>query len=181
MPEPIIFQRPKYSDNRGFFEESWNYKFLNNKNIKDKFVQQNHSYSKKTATIRGLHLQIKPHAQSKLIKCIKGKILDIVVDVRKGSRNFGKHKKFILSDSNRRLLYVPIGFLHGFLTLKDNTEVIYMCSNYYSQKHEISINFFDRNLGIKLPSLNSKYIISQKDKKAMNLNEFNSPFNYNNK
>ena len=112
MPEPIIFQRPKYNDSRGYFEESWNYKFLNKKDILEKFVQQNHSFSKKTGTIRGLHLQIKPYEQSKLIKCIKGKILDIVVDVRKGSQNFGKYKKFTLSDSNRKLLYVPIGFLH---------------------------------------------------------------------
>ena len=176
MKEPLIIQDKIFRDNRGHFIEFWNIDFLKKNKISTNFVQQNFSYSKKCGTVRGLHAQKPPYSQAKLVRCLKGKIIDIVIDIRKGSKNFGKCKYFNLSARNKKQLYVPIGFLHGFISLEDNTELLYMCSNYYSKKHEISINFFDNFLNIKLPKISSKFIQSTKDKKAIGFNNFDSPF-----
>lgn len=139
--EPNIFK-----DKRGFFYESYNKKKLDKLILSDEnFVQDNHSYSNK-GVIRGLHFQIPPYGQIKLIRVLKGKIFDVVIDLRKSSKTFKKYFTIELSDQNRKQLYIPEGFAHGFQSLSDGAEVLYKVSKYYSPTHERHINFEDQFL-----------------------------------
>ena len=145
--EDIILLTPRvYQDERGYFMESYNQKKVEIL-IKDHFVQDNESESHKNV-LRGLHFQLPPHAQSKLIRVIKGSILDIAVDLRKESSTYGKHFKHILSGENKKQLYIPVGFAHGFLSLENNTILNYKCSDYYDAKAEASILWNDPDLAI---------------------------------
>ena len=141
--------------------------------IKDRFVQDNESESHKNV-LRGLHFQLPPHAQSKLIRFIKGSILDIAVDLRKDSSTYGKHFKHILSGENKKQLYIPIGFAHGFLSLEDNTILNYKCSDYYNANAEASILWNDPDLAIDWGIDNP--ILAEKDRLAKNLATFDNPF-----
>jgi len=158
-----VFKSKKFNDKRGFLREL----YIENK-FKKKLKFAIVSSSKKNV-VRGMHFQIK-QAQDKLITVIKGKILDVVVDIRKSSKTFGKHFKIILSENNAKFLYVPKGFAHGFLGLEKENIVVYYCSNYRNPKYERSINWNDKSLkinwGIKKP------IISKKDKNAILLKDF---------
>ena len=129
--------------------------------IKDEFVQDNHSLSIKN-TLRGLHFQREPYAQSKLVRCITGSILDVAVDIRKDSSTFGKHVKVVLSSEDKKMLYIPRGFAHGFLVLSDVAEVLYKVDNFYSKGYESGIIWNDNELGIDWPITNP--ILSEKDK-----------------
>jgi len=169
----LILISPKiFEDNRGYFFESYNNKKLA-KFIKTDFVQDNESLSQKDV-LRGLHFQIPPFAQAKLIRVIKGSILDVAVDLRKDSPTFGRHFKHILSGKNKQQLYIPEGFAHGFLCLEDNTILNYKCSNYYSPESENSILWNDEDLNIDWGIENP--ILADKDKLAKNFSTFDNPF-----
>ena len=161
-----------FKDNRGYFMESYNQKKLE-KVIKASFVQDNESLSQKNV-LRGLHLQKPPYGQAKLIKVTVGSILDVAVDLRKDSKTYGKHFKHVLSGENKKQLFIPIGFAHGFLCLENNTIINYKCSNYYHAKSELSLlwNDIDLNIdwGIKEP------ILAEKDRLAEKFTTFENPF-----
>lgn len=171
--EDIILLTPRvYQDERGYFMESYNQKKVEIL-IKDHFVQDNESESHKNV-LRGLHFQLPPHAQSKLIRVIKGSILDIAVDLRKESSTYGKHFKHILSGENKKQLYIPVGFAHGFLSLENNTILNYKCSDYYDAKAEASILWNDPDLAIDWGIENP--ILAEKDRLAKNFITFENPF-----
>jgi len=152
----ILIIEPKvFSDDRGCFFESFNSKKLSDSGIKADFVQDNISRSKK-GVLRGLHYQLDPMAQTKLLTVLSGKILDVAVDLRAGSPTFGKHLSVELNSDNKRMVLIPRGFAHGFVALEDNTLVMYKCDNYYSPVDERGIRYND-------PSLNINWILPEKD------------------
>ena len=140
------------------------------------FVQENHSYSKKAGTLRGLHFQSPPRAQGKLIRCIRGSILDVAVDARLGSSTYGKHISRNLSAENAKQLWIPKGFLHGFVTLEDETEVVYKCTEYYSKEHDGSVSWCSPSLEIDWGISQPEAHISGKDAEAIYFADFESPF-----
>lgn len=156
----ILIKTNQYFDNRGYFFESFNQKIYSKIDIKNSFVQDNFSISKKNV-LRGLHYQRK-NSQGKLIRVIKGKILDIAVDIRKNSKTFGKHQSFILSEENCKQLWIPKNFAHGFLSLSPNTIVNYKCTDFYDPIDQNTIIWNDKDLNIKWPI--KKPIISKKDR-----------------
>lgn len=176
MIKGLVLIEPKiYSDERGFFYEFFNCKTLEEYNIDINFVQGNHSKSG-FGVLRGLHFQ-KIQPQAKLIRVLKGEILDVVVDLRDDSETFGEIYKVILSEENRKQLYIPEGFAHGFLSLKENTEIEYLCSDYYAPQHESGIFPFDSDLNIdweleRYGLFHEKLIISDKDKELPSFKEF---------
>ena len=151
----IVIQKRFFKDNRGYFLELYKKKIL-----KKNFPFTCISYSKKNV-FRGLHLQIR-NKQAKYISVLKGKILDIALDLRKNSKTFGKHYKIVLSEKNSKSIYIPEGFAHGFFGLDKDNYMLYACSNYRNKKAEIGLNWNDKNLKIKIPTNNP--IISKKDK-----------------
>jgi dTDP-4-dehydrorhamnose 3,5-epimerase len=170
--EGVYIIKPKvFKDKRGYFLETYkeeNYNFLN-----VKFAQDNLSKSSK-GVLRGLHFQLPPFAQDKLVSVVKGAVLDVIVDLRKNQQTFGKHLAVKLSEKNKKQLFIPKGLAHGFVSLKKETIFTYKCSSVYQAKSEVSINPFDKELNIDW-KLN-KLIISDKDKKGINFSEFESPF-----
>ena len=156
----LIIIADVYTDDRGCFFESYNLEKYKKIGIKENFVQDNQSISNKNV-IRGLHYQIPPYAQGKLVRVIRGKILDVAVDIRFGSQTFGKYYSIELSGENFLQLWIPKGFAHGFSTLEDNTIVQYKCTNFYSPAHERGIIFDDENLDINWKITDP--IVSQKD------------------
>lgn len=157
--EPIVF-----GDDRGFFLEAYNAKLFAKNGIKSRFVQDNRSLSSK-GVLRGLHYQIKPFAQAKLVSVLRGSAFDVVVDLRPRSKTYGKFHAELLTGKNKKMLYIPEGFAHGFLTLEDDTEFAYKVSAYYSPKHERGLAWDDPALAITWPDIGTKYSLSQKDKK----------------
>tara|TARA_B100000579_G_C22823426_1_gene851823 strand:- start:300 stop:845 length:546 start_codon:yes stop_codon:yes gene_type:complete len=155
-------------DNRGYFRENFNYKELEKNGITFNSVQDNLSFSEKKGTIRGLHFQIAPFEQSKIIYVVKGKIFDVFVDLRPESNNFGNYSSIELS-SDSGFVFIPKGFAHGFCTLEDNTTVLYKVDNYYNKESESGIIWNDNDLNIEWPIEDNKLSISEKDKK---LNKF---------
>lgn len=154
--EPVV-----HGDNRGFFMESYNEAVLEKQGVKFNFIQDNQSLSAEPGVIRGLHYQLSPKAQTKLIRVLTGAIYDVIVDVRKSSPTFGKWVGVILSEHNHRQLLVPKGFAHGFCTLAPNTQVLYKVDEYYSLENDRGILWSDPALGIDWPT--SKPILSDKD------------------
>jgi len=163
IPDVKILLPKKFGDHRGFFSETFNDKVLADLGITRKFVQDNHSLSVERGVVRGLHYQIAPAAQDKLIRVIKGAILDVAVDIRKNSPTFGKHVAVELNAQNWRQIFVPVGFAHGFVTLEANTEVLYKVTNYYSPKDERGIRWNDPTLGIAWPIDASAATINKRD------------------
>ncbi len=161
-----------FADNRGYFLESYNKKQLSTF-VEDEFVQDNESMSTKHV-IRGLHFQKPPHSQAKLVRVIQGAILDVVVDLRKDQPTYGKHFAIKLSAKNKKQLFIPKGFAHGFLTLKKNTIFSYKCSDYYYPETEECIHCFDKDLAINWKI--KDVILSEKDKNGIEFKTFNSPF-----
>lgn len=152
-----------YGDSRGFFMESYNRETFFKHGIENQFVQDNHSLSAEAGVLRGLHYQLNPKAQSKLIRVVAGAIIDVIVDIRHGSPTFGKWESFILSAENKYLLLVPKGFAHGFCTIVPKTEVLYKVDELYSPEHDRGIAWNDPALGIAWPT--TRPILSEKDKK----------------
>ncbi len=167
----VILIKPRvFGDSRGFFMETYKKSDFEKAGIDTDFVQDNHSKSTK-GVLRGLHFQKEPFAQGKLVRCIRGKIFDVAVDIRKGSPTFGKWVGFELSDDNKLMLWIPKGFAHGFLTLSDEAEVIYKVSGgEYAPDYDAGIRWNDPDIGIKWP-LDGEPILSEKDKKAPLLRE----------
>lgn len=155
--EPIA-----HGDHRGFFMESYNAQTMNDNRINYTFIQDNHSLSVETGVIRGLHYQLSPKAQTKLVRVIVGAIYDVIVDIRKSSPTFGQWVGVILSEHNKRQLLVPKGFAHGFCTLVPNTQVIYKVDEYYSPDHDRGILWNDPSLLIDWPT--SHPVLSDKDR-----------------
>lgn len=164
IPEVKLVEPAVFGDNRGWFYESYSYEKLKSLGIDVNFVQDNRSYSKEKGTLRGIHFQKTPKAQSKLICCTRGKILDIAVDLRKGSPTYLKWIGVELSAENKLLLFIPKGFGHGFVTLTEDVEVLYKVDEYYSKDHDRSIRFDDEAIGIDWGV--TEAVLSEKDKNA---------------
>ncbi len=161
-----------FKDDRGYFMESYKAKSLEDF-TRVKFIQDNESLSQK-GVVRGLHFQKPPHAQAKLIRVISGSILDVVVDLRKNSKTYGKHFKTILSSQNKLQLLIPEGFAHGFLSLENQTIILYKCSGYYHKESEDALLWNDTTLNIDWGIDNP--ILTEKDKNAKKFSNFESPF-----
>ena len=156
----------KFGDDRGFFSETYKVKALAEAGIDLNFVQDNHSYSAAKGVVRGLHYQLSPFAQDKLVRVIRGAILDVAVDIRKKSPTFGKWVSLEVSAEKWNQILVPKGFAHGFITLTEDTEVIYKVTDYYAPEHDRSIRFDDPAIGIDWPMPASGVQLSEKDEKA---------------
>lgn len=178
MPVPQLITPRRFQDARGWFSESYNKRLAAELGISDNFVQDNHSLSVTKWTIRGLHFQVPPHAQAKLVRCIAGAIWDVAVDVRNGSPTFGKWVAAELTASGGEQLYVPVGFAHGFLTLTDNAEVAYKTSDYYAPDCDGGIIWNDREIAIEWPKIGGEPVLSDKDQVLDTLRNFSSPFEY---
>lgn len=171
----MIISPNVFEDPRGYFFESYSKKAFIEAGITEEFVQSNQSLSQK-GVLRGLHFQHPPHAQSKLVRVIQGSVLDVALDIRKGSPTYGQHFSIVLSAENKTMFYVPVGFAHGFLTLEDNTIFSYKCGNYYNKPAEDGILWNDSDLNIDWNVENP--ILSEKDKVNTLFRDFNSPFTH---
>ena len=179
LPGVKILTPRRFGDHRGFFAESWNKARLDAVGLQYDFVQDNHSMSSDVGTLRGLHFQAPPHAQAKLVRCGRGRVLDVAVDIRKGSPAFGHWVGVELSFELGNQLLIPIGFLHGFITREPDTDIIYKCSDYYAPDCDHTVRFDDPDLGIDWGLAGRAPILSDKDAAAPLLRSFDSPFTYN--
>jgi dTDP-4-dehydrorhamnose 3,5-epimerase len=170
LPEILVVVPKRFGDNRGYFVESYNKQTLSGAGINADFVQDNHSFSVDSGTIRGLHFQVAPKVQAKLVRVLRGSIFDVVVDVRKSSPDFGKWTSAILTAERGEQIFIPAGFAHGFCTLEPNTEVLYKVSDFYSPEHEYGIRWDDPAIGIRWP-VTSPPVLSVKDAKNPLLND----------
>lgn len=165
----IVLEPNVFGDERGFFMESFNQRVFEEAIGRDvKFVQDNHSKSSK-GVLRGLHFQWAPYSQGKLVRCISGSIFDVAVDIRKESQDFGKWVGIVLSAENKKQLWIPEGFAHGFLAISDEAEVLYKATNYYNPDAECGIKWNDVEIGINWPVFD--VILSEKDKESISFNE----------
>ncbi|WP_225340696.1 dTDP-4-dehydrorhamnose 3,5-epimerase [Lysinibacillus capsici] len=176
LKDAYILEPKVYGDHRGFFMETYNTKLLEEQGYYFNFVQDNHALSKESGVLRGLHYQLDPFAQTKLVRVTKGAVYDVIVDIREDSPTFGQWEGFILSEDNKRQLLVPQGFAHGYCTLVENTEFLYKVDNYYSPEHDRGIAWNDPYLNIDWPTSNP--ILSEKDTKHPNLKDLGSQFIY---
>ena len=166
----VLLLKPRiFKDERGYFFESFNKSIFEKIGIKHDFVQDNQSLSQKNV-LRGLHFQVEPHAQGKLIRCVSGAVLDVAVDVRRDSPHYGKYYKTVISADNQYSLWIPPGFAHGFLTLENDTIFSYKCTNLYNKASERSILWNDNDINIDWEIDNP--IISEKDKEGMTFSEY---------
>ncbi|SFJ56411.1 dTDP-4-dehydrorhamnose 3,5-epimerase [Celeribacter neptunius] len=166
---------PRFGDHRGFFSESWNKKRLADAGLDlPEFVQDNHSLSREVGTVRGLHFQSPPHAQGKLVRCGRGRIFDVAVDIREGSETYGQWVGEELSFENGKQLWIPAGFLHGFMTLEPDSEIIYKCTDYYAPECDGAVKW--DTCGIDWPLDGITPVISEKDEKAQTFAAFETPF-----
>ena len=177
IPEVIIVKPRVFGDERGFFMETYKKSDFEKAGIDTDFVQDNHSKSVK-GVLRGLHYQLEPKAQGKLVRCIRGKIFDVAVDIRRGSPTFGKWIGVELSEENKLMLWIPKGFAHGFLTLSEEAEIVYKVSGAeYSPEDDRNIRWNDPDIGIEWP-LEGEPILSEKDKTAPSLKDAEVNFVY---
>jgi dTDP-4-dehydrorhamnose 3,5-epimerase len=162
LPGVLIFEPAVYGDSRGYFFEAYNEKTFQNAGVNLKFVQDNQS-SSSYGVIRGLHYQLNPFAQNKLVRVLYGTILDLAVDIRKGSPHYGKVVRVELSEENKKQLFIPVGFAHGFSVLSEKAVVLYKCDNFYSKESEAGIRYNDPDLQIDWQIPAGKEIVSDKD------------------
>lgn len=173
--EGLVILEPRiFHDTRGYFYESYNQQKLKELGIDTIFVQDNQSYSQK-GVIRGLHFQKPPFAQAKLVRVIKGKVLDVAVDIRKSSHTYGQHFSIILTGENHRQFLIPEGFAHGFVALEDDSIFTYKCSQFYHKEAEMSIRYNDPTLNINW-GLDNAPIMTEKDLCGVLFDQFNTPF-----
>ena len=158
------------SDHRGFFMRTWDKSTFQNFDIHRDWVQENHSSNREKGVIRGLHFQYPPYSETKLVRCIQGEILDVFVDLRANSPTFGNFSSIVLSAENKKMVFIPRGFAHGFCTLTENTEVLYKVDNYYTPDHEGGIMWNDPDIDIIWPIEHP--ILSIKDQQNMSLKQF---------
>ena len=174
----LILTPARHGDPRGFFSESWSRKVLAGQGIDLDFVQDNHSLSALVGTVRGLHFQSPPHAQDKLVRCGRGALFDVTVDIRRGSPTYGQWFGIELTAVNGKQLLVPKGFLHGFATRAPDTEIVYKCTDYYAPECDGAVRFDDPAIGIDWGFDTAGAVLSAKDKAAPVLSDFVSPFVY---
>ena len=165
LPEVKVITPKRLGDERGFFSEIYNRQRFEAAGIDVDFVQDNHSWSAQPGTIRGLHFQSHPHAQAKLVRVVRGRILDVAVDIRRSSATYGQHVAVELSAENWRQLWVPAGFAHGFCTLEPGSEVLYKVSRYYSADDDHGLAFDDPALGIAWPVAPDRAVLSDRDRR----------------
>ena len=173
--ELILIKPTRHKDERGFFSETYSQRRYKELGIDVEFLQDNHSFSWKPGTLRGLHFQAPPNAQGKLVRCGKGAIFDVAVDIRKGSPTFGHWEGYELTEENGHQLYVPVGFAHGFVTLNPGSELVYKCTDYYAPQAEGSIRWDDPTIGIEWPFA-EKIILNERDAVAPLLRDLKTPF-----
>jgi dTDP-4-dehydrorhamnose 3,5-epimerase len=172
----VILTPQRFGDARGFFSESWNARRMREAGIDVAFVQDNHSLSRQVGTIRGLHFQSPPHAQAKLVRCGRGWLFDVAVDIRRGSPTYGQWVGVDLSFENGRQLLIPAGFAHGFVTRAPDTEIIYKCSDYYAPDCDGGVHW--DSCGIDWDLAETEPVLSDKDRDAPALADFDSPFEW---
>ena len=163
IPDVILLTPPRFGDARGFFSETYNAHRFAEAGVDAHFMQDNQSLSARKGTLRGLHCQIEPNVQGKLVRCVKGAIWDVAVDIRHGSPSYGRHVAAVLSAENWSQLWVPGGFLHGFCTLEPDTEVIYKVTADYDRGAERGVIWNDPDLNIGWPVASSEAVLSEKD------------------
>lgn len=175
--EGLLEIRPRrLIDERGFFSEVWREDWHKRIGLSLCFLQDNHSYSKSRGVLRGLHFQRPPAAQDKLVRVARGSIFDVALDIRRGSSTFGRWAGIVLSASEWNQLLIPKGFAHGFVTLEDDTEVLYKVSELYSREHDCAIRFDDPAVGIEWPIGPAALTVSKKDRLAPLLSEIDAGF-----
>ncbi|MDQ7263133.1 dTDP-4-dehydrorhamnose 3,5-epimerase [Paracoccus sp. PS-1] len=176
LPGVLVLVPRRFGDERGFFCESWNRRTLHEAGLDlPEFVQDNHSLSAAPGTLRGLHFQAPPHAQGKLVRCGRGRLFDVAVDIRRGSPTYGRWTGCELSFENGRQLWIPPGFLHGFVTREPDTEILYKCTDHYAPDCDGAVAW--DSIGIDW-GVGARPILSAKDADAPALDEFDSPFTY---
>lgn len=178
LPGLVILTPRRFGDDRGWFCETWNADRMAEAGLDLSFVQDNHSMSASVGTLRGLHFQAPPRAQDKLVRCTRGAILDVAVDIRRGSPTYGRWVSTEISAANGRQLLIPKGFLHGFVTREPMTEVQYKCTDTYAPDCDGSIRWDDPDIGIDWGLDGTAPILSEKDRAAPLLRDFQSPFVY---
>lgn len=171
IPDVVILEPQVYSDDRGFFMETWSQREFERLGIKHEFVQDNHSCSNK-GVLRGLHFQTAPYSQGKLVRVVKGAVYDVAVDLRNRSKTYGEYVSVKLSAENKKMLWIPEGFAHGFLALEDETHFLYKTTNFYNKESEKALRWDDADLNIDWPEMDA-YLISEKDKKALAFSDIN--------
>jgi dTDP-4-dehydrorhamnose 3,5-epimerase len=174
----FILTPKQHGDERGFFSETYSKQAFEQIAPGIEFVQDNHSFSRDKGVLRGLHFQVPPHAQGKLVRAPRGKVLDVIVDLRTGSPTYGQHAAVELSDENWKQLWVPVGFAHGFCTLTDNAEFCYKVTSGYAPDADSGIAFNDPDLAIEWPFPLDQLTLSAKDKSLQSFKDFRSPFRY---
>jgi len=167
----------RFGDNRGFFSESWNARAMAKVGLTYEFVQDNHSMSHEVGTLRGLHFQAPPHAQAKLVRCGRGRLYDVAVDIRAGSPTYGQWVGVELSFENGKQLMIPAGFLHGFVTRAPDTEIVYKCTDFYDARADGAVRWDDPVIGVDW-GLTGDPVLSEKDIKAPFLAELDPVFTY---
>ena len=172
-----LIEPKRFGDHRGYFAETYSRRTYASVGVDVAFVQDNHSLSAAVGTVRGLHFQAPPHAQAKLVRCGRGAIFDVAVDIRRGSPSYGKWAGFTLSAENGAQLYIPAGFAHGFVTLEADSEIVYKCSDYYAPEAEGALRWDDPAIGIDWPIIGD-VILSEKDANAPLLADLRSPFEF---
>lgn len=178
LPGVLVLTPKRFGDHRGFFSESWNRARMADAGVDIDWVQDNHSLSHEVGTVRGLHFQSPPHAQAKLVRCGRGRLFDVAVDIRRGSPTYGQWVGEELSFDNGRQLLIPAGFLHGFVTREPDTEVVYKCSDFYAPDCDGAVRFDDPDIGIDWGLAPGAAVLSEKDEQAPLLADFDSPFTF---
>ena len=176
IPGLLILTPRRFGDSRGFFSESWNKRQMAEQGLEYDFVQDNHSVSAQVGTVRGLHFQAPPHAQAKLVRCGRGRLFDVAVDIRKGSPTYGNWFGIELSFDNGKQLMIPAGFLHGFVTREPDTEIIYKCTDYYAPESDGAVRFDDPDIDIDWDMGDVSAVLSDKDTAAPMLKDLDNPF-----
>jgi len=176
IPDVKIIRAKKFGDHRGFFSETYSKRVFDAAGLALDFVQDNQSLSAEVGTVRGLHFQLPPFAQDKLLRVTKGAVFDVAVDIRRGSPTFGRHVSAVISAEEWNQILIPIGFAHGFCTLEPDTEVLYKVTNFYSPQHDRGLLWNDPELGIDWPVAADKARLSDKDRKHPRLAELGDLF-----
>ncbi|MBV9076447.1 MAG: dTDP-4-dehydrorhamnose 3,5-epimerase [Methylobacteriaceae bacterium] len=178
MARVTLLKPKRHGDERGWFQETYARRRAAEGGFGEEFVQDNQSFSRPKGTLRGLHFQTPPHGQAKLVRCLRGRIFDVAVDVRRGSPTFGRWVAAELTAENGHQLYVPVGFAHAFLTLEPDCEVAYKVSDYYAPQSDGGIRFDDPDVAVAWPLPTDGLVLSPKDLQLPRLAEFDSPFPY---
>lgn len=178
IPDVKLVLPDRRGDARGFFSEVFRKDLLASAGVEAEFVQDNHSFSATMGTVRGLHFQTDPHAQGKLMRVARGAILDVAVDIRRGSPTYGRHVAVTLSARDWNQLWIPPGFAHGFCTIEPDTEVLYKVTAYYAPQHDFGLRWDDPALGIRWPVAADRAVLSEKDTRHPTLAELPAHFHY---